>query len=126
MGAFTVSVRNSAVVGGLLALSLSNAAMAQDVCEGCNRIIEVNQTQWDCLVSRLDSLAKESTPVVFFTLNEDSCPASRTTVIPPGRAVVRAREFYRLDKSQLECLIRIRKNVRGPSYKVDFTKMCGR
>ncbi|TAD75327.1 MAG: hypothetical protein EAY70_10620 [Sphingomonadales bacterium] len=114
------------MIGAMLGLSLPTVAAAQVACEKCDKMIALNQAEWQCLVERLDTLAKQRSPVVFFTLSERQCPATRQIVVPKGAAMRQAKAIYQFNQRQVQCLKRIASRIPGPDYRVDFETMCSR
>ena len=113
-------------VVGLITLALSGNAAAQVACEKCDKVIVLDQARWTCLLDRVDGFSKQTSPTVFFTLNERSCPASRQVVVPKGVPATKSKTVYQLSQKQIQCLKKIQRTVKGPDYRVDFTTMCGR
>ena len=121
-----VSIRYGHFLVGILTLTHSSAVSAQVACDKCEKIIVLNQARWACLLDRLDKLSEQRTPIVFFTLNEQNCPASRQVVVPKGDSAPRTKAYYQLSQKQVQCLKRIQSKIPGPDYRVDFAAMCGR
>lgn len=121
-----MSARYVVVIGALLGLGLPAAATAQVACEKCDKVIELDKAQWQCLLDRLDTLAKQRSPLVFFTLSERQCPATRQIVVPKGEEVRKEKTHYQFNQRQVQCLKRIASRIPGPDYRVDFETMCGR
>lgn len=123
----------------LLAATLIGDAFAQAsapafVCGACDRALDLDETQWRCLLARLPALRAETTPDVQFTLDAAACQpdgrlssiyagavqgppqghVSTLSVTPDGGAPPAGGSMapsaggrvFRLSRSQLDCLAR--------------------
>lgn len=103
-------------------------AARQGACPRCDQVLELSDWQWDCLLGRRTELDRLRTPVVFFTLTEQTCPAQRSVGPRIPRAASGSPPVYSLSRPQLECLWRRASAVQrsGSTYRFDFAAQCAR
>lgn len=124
----------SRVLALLLAaiLGMSSTSIAQPArCERCDQQLSLTSEQWACLVRRLDRLAAQRSPVVFFTLSEAACngqPAPRRSASTrvPEEVQTAAPRVFRVTRDNLACLSERSSSIAPRAGKVDlnFGTLC--
>ena len=104
------------------------AAVRENACPRCDQVLELSDWQWDCLLGRRPELDRLRTPVIFFTLTEQTCAAQRSVGPRIPRAASGSPPAYTLSRTQLDCLWRRASAVQrsGSTYRFDFTAQCAR
>lgn len=107
----------------------TGAGAPQNECTRCDQVLELQDWQWDCLLDRRSQYDRLRTPVVFFTLTEQTCPAAQRSMGPRiPRAASGSPPVYTLSRPQLDCLWRRAPAVQraGSTYRFDFAAQCAR
>lgn len=110
-------------------------AVAETPCSRCDRVIELDASQWNCLMSRLPEFRESKTRLLFFTLTEDSCAGgarsdtvrSSGTNLPSVARSAEAPRLYRLTVDQVTCLAERAAEIQPADgvFKFDFSAACG-